>query len=61
MVDIEKLEELRDKCNVICAFKYDGLLVKGLVTEVIRRYLKENPSKKFRTWLIDKNLVIKEV
>lgn len=41
-------------------FEFDGMLIKGNVIEVIKKYLKENPSKKFRTWLLDNNFVIIE-
>ena len=39
------------------AFEYDGLIVKGNRLEIITRYCRLNPLKKFRVWLID-NCVI---
>ncbi len=61
MIDKEKLVELRNKCITIGVFEYDNeLLVLGNKDAVILKYLQENPSKKFRIWLIDSGLVITE-
>ena len=58
-LDIEKYNELRFKCKSLEVFTYDDLLINGTPAQLITNYLKMNPSKKFRTWLIDEGLVIK--
>lgn len=36
-------------------FEFDGLIVPGNPSTIIKEYLQERPSKPFRVWLIDKN------
>ena len=48
-------------CTTLESFIYDGMVIKGNKENVIDRFINENPSKKLRTWLIDKNLVISEI
>jgi len=60
-IDVEKYNNLRNQCKEIQIFVYDGLLIKGYPSHVITDYLNENPSKKFRTWLIDNDLLIREL
>lgn len=59
--EYEKLFELQAKCKKYYCFEFDGLLVDGYMVDVTKTYVKINPSKEFRTWLIDCNLVIKEL
>jgi len=56
--DSKLQRELFSKIKSITAFKYDGLLIEGEICEIVTRYCRLNPSKKFRTWLIDENLVM---
>ncbi len=68
--DIEALmesltEEELHKCLYLLSltkevhcFEFEGLLILGCRVEIIKKYFKEKPSSKFRTWLIDNNLVL---
>ena len=53
-----KISELSILCDPESCFVFDNLLCYGQVVPTIKAYLKENPDKPFRTWLIDSNLVI---
>lgn len=41
-------------------FVHQNGLYKGDAVNTAKQYVKENPSKKFRTWLHDKGLLIQE-
>ena len=58
MVTEKKYNEILKDCDQEC-FKFQDLIVNGDVKKVINNYLKDNPNKKFRTWIIDNNLNIK--
>jgi len=60
-IDYNKIVELVNKCKDHYTFEFEGLLIDGEKVDIIKRYLKINPSKSFRTWLIDFELVIKEL
>lgn len=53
MENYDKMLELLGLSNDVHCFEFDGLLVKGYKVDVIKEYIKQNPSKKFRVWLID--------
>ena len=59
--EINKVWALTKRCKEHNTFEYDGLLVDGYHVDIAKRYVLENPSKKFRTWIIDEDLVIKEL
>jgi hypothetical protein len=52
-------EESKEVCSILdlCEdqffFKFDDLIIKGLPVDIIKDYVAEKPTKKFRTWLID--------
>jgi len=52
--DYELISKLVCLCEPSNTFIFDGLTVKGDVVHVVKEYVSENPSKKFRIWLIDK-------
>ena len=52
------MERLINLCKDYQTFVFLNLIIKGNRIAVVKRYEKENPSKKFRTWLIDSNLVV---
>ena len=56
--EIDKVRDLVIKCKDHNTFKFEGLLINGYRVDIVKAYVKENPSKKFRTWLIDKGLVL---
>jgi|688.fasta_scaffold2282196_1 hypothetical protein len=54
----QRLNELSDKCEKGCMFKFEGRFFAGDITNTIKQYLIENPSKSFYVWLIDNGLEI---
>lgn len=48
-----KVHSLLDECKKVEAFEFDGILFLGETTEVVKRYVKLSPSKKFFIWLQD--------
>lgn len=54
-----QLTQLISLCTDADIFVYDGMLVRGNKVTVTKEYVKLNPSKKFRIWLIDKGYVIR--
>lgn len=61
MKNYNKIEELLNLTKEYNVFEFQGLLIRGYRVSVIKQYAKENPSKTFYVWLIDKNLVIEEL
>jgi len=59
--EYEILYKLTSLCKEYHVFQFDDLVIKGMKVDVIKRFLKERPSMKFRTWLIAKGLVEKEL
>lgn len=55
----KRLRKLLPLCTEQNFFKFDDLLVIGISADVIKDYLNQNPSKKFRTWLIDNGYSVK--
>ena len=55
---LERVLELLESCNNYHAFIFEGSVIKGDRATVVKRYVLENSSKKFRIWLIDKGYVI---
>jgi len=51
--EYSKIMKLIKLCKVAYFFQYDDLIIEGLKVEIVKRYIKLNPSKKFRIWLID--------
>lgn len=51
--DYNKALELSAMCHNIQCFECEGRIFKGYEVDVIKRYMKENPSKKFYIWLQD--------
>lgn len=49
-----KIRELSKLCKDYPSFVFENEVFKGLHVYVIKDYIKENPSKKFRIWMIDK-------
>ena len=60
-VSIKKVLKLLHLCSDYNTFEFDGLLIDGDKVDITKHYVNENPSMKFRTWLIDTGLVIKEL
>ena len=58
---IDKILELTSLCKEHSTFEFEGLLIDGYTVDTVKMYVDSNPSKKFRTWLVDKNLVLKEI
>jgi|GEM_PF-4726766 len=56
-----KLMELIGLCEERPCFIYDGLLIAGAKVFIVKKYLQENPSKKFRTWLRDSKHFIQQI
>lgn len=56
--DIDKLCDLNKLCKPFECFVYDDLICVGTSVGVIKQYIKEDSSKKVRTWLIDMGYVI---
>lgn len=56
----KELLELVRLCEDVYTFRFDGLLILGYKVDIVKEYLELNPSKKFRTWLIDRGFVINE-
>lgn len=58
--ELERSLSLLDSCAESHTFKFTNLLCNGIVVNVVKEYVTSNPSKKFRTWLIDNGHVIIE-
>ncbi len=58
---IPKTLKLVNLCSDYSCFEFQDLLIDGNKVDIVKHYVKENPSMKFRTWLIDTGLVIKEL
>jgi len=58
---LEALQRISLCCSSFIGFEFDGLIVKGFKSDVIRSYILENPDKKFRTWLIDSGQVVNQI
>jgi len=56
-----KALELLELCKEYHVFAYDGLLVRGLAVDIVKKFIKYKPSEKFRNWLIKIGLVIQEL
>lgn len=56
--DLGKVMELIQSTQKVFVFILDGSLFKGHAVSLSKEYVNENPSKKFRIWLIDKGLLI---
>jgi len=57
--EVNKMLKLVKLCEKQAFFTFDDLLIKGERVAVIKNYVSQNPSKKFRTWLIDNNYAVK--
>ena len=55
-INYEKILELTNSCKNVECFEFEGQLFKGYIPEVVKQYVKENPSKSFWVWLKDKKL-----
>lgn len=51
--DTKRIFDLLNLCKEVECFKFDDLLIFGNRVSIVKQYMKENPSKPFRTWLID--------
>lgn len=56
--DYGKMMLLLGETVVLGYFKYQELICRGDNVDVVRKYIIEKPSKKFRIWLIDNNYVV---
>lgn len=59
--EYDKIMELLRLCKDYHMFQFDDLVIRGLRVKIIKQFIKEKPSMKFRTWLIDRGLVEKEL
>ncbi len=60
-VSIKKVLKLVQLCSTHHCFEFQDLLIDGYKVDIVKRYVFENPNMKFRTWLVDTGLVIKEI
>lgn len=59
--NIERITELVNLCKKHHTFKYENLICNGYYVDVVKLYVAENPSAKFRTWLVNKGFVLFEL
>ena len=60
-VNIKKVINLVKLCSDHPCFEFQGLLIEGDKVNTVKMYIHRNSSIKFRTWLIDTGLVLKEL
>ena len=53
-----KIAQLTMACEKVGCFSLDGSIFIGNMVDLVKKYVIENPSKKFRIWLIDLGLEI---
>lgn len=56
--EYEEIRNLLRICEPEDFFSIEGEIFKGERVDLIKKYVKENPSKAFRIWLIDQGLRI---
>lgn len=59
--EYQKISDICMLAETFPCFKFEGLLVEGDIVKRAKEFVSESPSKKFRTWIIDRKYVIKEL
>ena len=54
----KRLSELSEGCTPIDCLCFEGRYFSGNITQTIKQYLLENPSKSFYVWLIDNGIEV---